>query len=113
MPKQRVYEFEASRDASGQYVCHSCREIPVNDAGCSAGDYSQSSAKQSSSFQSDFTEQENNFSGADNAFKQSYQSNFTQGNNDYINNMRQQFSQMRQSMLDQMESFTYVQNVKK
>lgn len=52
---------------------------------------------------------------ADQIFRQSYQSNFTSGhgaNVDYVDQMRQQFDQMRQSMLTQMESFTYVKNIK-
>ncbi|MFT5759503.1 MAG: hypothetical protein ACI9LM_004270 [Alteromonadaceae bacterium] len=110
MTKQRVYEFETSRDANGQYVCHSYREV---EAAEKSNSEKSSSAQPSSSFHAGFTAQDHIFSGADDAFAQSYQSNFTQGNDDYINNMRQQFSQMRQSMLDKMEKFTYVQNIKK
>ncbi len=110
MTKQSVCEFEASRDLNGQYICHSYREVDPNIIDPPKN---ESSTKQSASFQSAFTGQKNNFSETDDVFAQSYQSNFTQGNNNYINNMRQQFSQMRQSMLDQMESFTYVQNIKK
>ena len=113
MSNHKTLEFEASCDPYGQYVCHSYREVdPVKD------DYSEHNASDTASqkyghFQQDNYEQNRGSKNADDIFAQSYQSNFTQGNDDYINNMREQFSQMRQSMLDQMETFTYVQNIKK
>jgi len=113
MAKYKSLEFEASCDDNGEFVCHSYREINRKEDAASQENTFKPTEQQPDLFQPFFTDSAHYSQTADDVFTHSYHSNFNQGNNDYINNMRQQFSQMRQSMLDQMESFTYVKNIKK
>ncbi len=112
MSKSTAYEFEAKPNSKGEFICESYSTVNRETAGASSG---------SSGFNdSEYTHQQKQYQHsyfdprkADDVFRQSYQSNFLSGNVEYVDNMRQQFDQMRQSMLDQMESFTFIKNVKK
>jgi len=113
MAKYKSLEFEASCDDNGEFVCHSYRVKLTEKKMRPLRKIHKPTEQQPDLFQPFFTDSAHYSQTADDVFTHSYHSNFNQGNNDYINNMRQQFSQMRQSMLDQMESFTYVKNIKK
>lgn len=103
MKKSTVYEYEASQNSDGEYVCDTYSEIKSEQSNESSG-----SSQQWQSAQQPFDS-----SMADDLFRQSYSSNFLSGKMEYVDQMRRQFDQMRESMLSQMESYTYVKNIRK
>ncbi|WP_298769890.1 hypothetical protein [uncultured Shewanella sp.] len=108
MTRRVNYEFEATKNSHGEFICDLVSEIqaePYFDA-----EYRDDHRPH---FQKGSYYQAFDAAQADRVFKQSYQRNFVEGHHDYIHNMRQQFDAMRQAMLDQMESFTFVKNMSK
>lgn len=100
------YEFEAIKNHEGQFVCGTASAIPSTH---------QASNEFEQQGRSHFKHEYQPFDAAqaDAVFQQSYQRNFVGGHHEYVENMRSQFDLMRQSMLDQMESFTFVKNMSK
>lgn len=110
MSKSKYLEFEATPNADGEFICNSYTVIEQSQSS------EQSSTGQDTNYQQQNTE--HNFFHQKNqqgntVFEQSYKNNFTSANNEYVDKMRKEFEQMRQSMLNQMESFTYVKNIKR
>ncbi|MCL1126102.1 hypothetical protein [Shewanella surugensis] len=102
------YEFEAIKNSEGEFTCGAAAEIPVTHQ--SNRSFEQ---QRESTFQQGYQYQPFDAAQADVIFQQSYERNFVSGHNQYVENMRIQFDLMRQSMLDQMESFTFVKNMSK
>ncbi|WP_299011363.1 hypothetical protein [uncultured Shewanella sp.] len=108
MTRRVNYEFEATKNSHGEFICDLVSEIPSNP-------YFDEDLHEEHSFrfQPGSHYQAFDAAQADRVFKQSYQRNFVAGHQDYIDNMRKQFDAMRQAMLEQMESFTFVKNISK
>lgn len=116
MNKSTAYEYEANRNSDGEFICDSYTEIKADTN-------KQQSTQQSTQQQQPphqpneqpYNQNQNQSYStmADEIFRQSYSSNFLAEQVDYVETMRSQFDHMRQSMLDQMESFTFIRNIKK
>ena len=124
MKKSTVYEYEASQNSDGEYICNAFNEIETlqeehaNDQSYSSqfwrsSEQSMGQANGQSSEQSRAYYRPYDSGMADELFRQSYTSNFLSGKMEYVEKMRRQFDHMRQSMLDQMESYTFVKNIRK
>ena len=112
MSKSTTYEFEAKPNSEGEFICESYSTVNPQPTGQAFGSSGTNGHEQ------EYDQQHYQYSHfdsrkADDVFKQSYQNNFVTSNVEYVDNMRQQFDQMRQSMLDQMESFTSIKNIKR
>ena len=105
MKKSTVYEYQASRNSDGEYICDGYSEIEMEQ--------SEHRSEHSHSQHWQSHHQPYDTSMADELFRQSYTSNFLSGKMEYVDQMRRQFDHMRQNMLDQMESYTFVKNIRK
>lgn len=110
MKKSTIYEYEASRNSNGEYTCDAYSEIELEQNGHSGEQFDSSRYWQS---KAQSHHQPYDSSMADELFRQSYSSNFLSGKIEYVDQMRRQFDHMRQTMLDQMESYTFVKNIRK
>ncbi len=115
MKKTTNYQFEATRNKDGEYVCETYTEMqPEENGETKSTAYSSHQSYQTSrEDKSNQNHQSTNYDSADEIFNQTYMNNIYSGNANYIDNMRQEFEQMRRSMLNQMENFTFIQNIGK
>ena len=118
MSNSTNYLFEAKQNANGDYVCETFTESYHESAEQTTTAQKNSDVDGgvdigNSGYQaSDNRANYGGFGATEDLFSRSYQNNIYSNNADYIDNMRQQFEQMRRSMLDQMESFTLIRNIK-
>ncbi|MFT4926462.1 MAG: hypothetical protein ACI8WB_002560 [Phenylobacterium sp.] len=125
MTKSTVFEFEATANAQGKYTCHAFTEMASTEHSNPKKSYqsAQQDAEEQAEQQAesvifeDYLHRKQNAPQSpyhsimtDQIFQQSYHNNFASGQADYVSQMRNQFEQMRQDMLDQMESFTHIKN---
>ena len=121
MSNHKRYEFEASLNSQGEFECFRHTEInsereennSSKERSHSRRNASDDGRTEQQSYHYSSTSGHNTRTDSADPFAQRYQTIFTQSNADYIESMRTKFSQMRQSMLDQMESYTHIRNVRR